>query len=97
MGCNVYLTTLDGSSGKKGVVTDCLAKLDYTYVYSCGPEAMLQAVSEQIKTSGQFSFETRMACGFGACMGCTKKTKGANKRICKEGPVLFKEEIVWQI
>ncbi len=95
LGCDVYLTTVDGSNGKKGFVTDVLDKIDYSYVYACGPEAMLKALSENIKTSGQFSFEARMACGFGACMGCTKKVKGSYKRICKDGPVLFKEEILW--
>ncbi len=91
----VYVTTMDGSYGTKGVVSDLLIGINYSYVYSCGPIPMLKALSEVIDTGYQFSFEERMACGFGACMGCTKKTQKSYKRICKEGPVLFKEEIVW--
>ena len=79
-----------------GLVTDGMAAVsDYTYLYTCGPEPMLKAVYSACKTSGQFSFEERMGCGFGACMGCSCKTKYGNKRICKDGPVLEKEEIVW--
>ena len=70
-------------------------KPDYDYFYACGPEPMLKALSEQTVTSGQLSFEERMGCGFGACMGCTCKTKYGNKRICTDGPVLVKEEIIW--
>jgi len=88
--------TADGSAGLKGLVTDGMAAVsDYTYLYTCGPEPMLKAVYSACKTSGQFSFEERMGCGFGACMGCSCKTKYGNKRICKDGPVLEKEEIVW--
>jgi len=96
LGAEVYVTTVDGSVGTKGFVTDAVGIVgDYTYVYTCGPEVMLKAVYNAIKTSGQFSFEERMGCGFGACMGCTCKTKYGNKRICKDGPVLEKEEIIW--
>lgn len=95
LGCRVFVTTADGSYGVKGFVTDALTG-DYTYVYSCGPEPMLKALYRTIKTSGEFSFEERMGCGFGACMGCTCKTITGYKRICKDGPVLKKEEILWE-
>ena len=96
IGCKVYVTTVDGSMGEKGFVTDVMAKLDYTYFYTCGPEPMLKAVYKTSVTSGQFSFEERMGCGFGACMGCSCKTVTGYKRICKDGPVLKKEEILWE-
>ena len=92
---NVYVTTVDGSYGTRGFVTDVLKKIDYTYFYTCGPMPMFSAIEKTAVGSGQFSFEERMGCGFGACMGCTCKTKYANKRICKDGPVLVREEIVW--
>ena len=95
IGCQVIVTTNDGSYGYKGFVTDVMKGLDYDYVFTCGPEPMLKAVYDVSYTEGQFSFEERMGCGFGACMGCTCKTKYGNKRICKEGPVLTKEEIIW--
>lgn len=91
----VYLTTADGSEGQKGFVTDAMDGIDYDYIYTCGPQAMLRAVYDKSKTGGQFSFEERMGCGFGACMGCSCKTKYGAKRICKDGPVLEKEEIIW--
>lgn len=94
-GAEVYVTTADGSVGTKGFVTDVLKNLDYTYFYTCGPMPMFKAIESIAKTSGQYSFEERMGCGFGACMGCTCKTKYGNKRICKDGPVLEREEIVW--
>jgi len=94
LGCDVQVTTVDGSYGKKGFVTDALPE-NYTYFYACGPEPMLKAVSRATTTSGQMSFEERMGCGFGACMGCSCKTLTGNKRICKEGPVMQKEEILW--
>ena len=94
-GAKVIVTTVDGSYGIKGYATDAIKDLDYSYVYTCGPEPMLKAVFNEIKTSGQFSFEQRMACGFGACMGCSCKTITGYKRICKDGPVLRKEEILW--
>ena len=95
LGAKVLVTTADGSYGIKGFVTDAMDGLDYTYFYTCGPELMFKAVYNASKTSGQFSFEERMGCGFGACMGCSCKTKYGNKRICKDGPVLEKEEIIW--
>lgn len=96
LGANVTVTTADGSYGVKGFVTDALDGIDYSYFYTCGPEPMLKAVYKACKTSGQFSFEERMGCGFGACMGCSCKTITGYKRICKEGPVLKKEEILWE-
>ena len=95
LGADVTVTTVDGSYGIKGFVTDAMKNMDYTYVYACGPEPMLKAVYRTAKTSGQFSFEERMGCGFGACMGCSCRTVTGYKRICKEGPVLYKEEILW--
>ena len=95
LGANVTVTTADGSYGKKGFVTDALPE-SYDYFYTCGPEPMLKAVYKATKTSGQFSFEERMGCGFGACMGCSCKTITGYKRICKDGPVLEKEEILWE-
>ncbi len=94
LGCSVRVTTVDGSYGKKGFVTDALPE-NYTYFYTCGPEPMLKAVYKATSTSGQMSFEERMGCGFGACMGCSCKTLTGYKRICKEGPVMKKEEILW--
>ena len=97
LGAKVYVTTVDGSYGEKGFVTDVIKNLnDYTYFYTCGPEPMLKAIYNTATTEGQFSFEERMGCGFGACMGCSCKTIYGNKRICKDGPVLKKEEILWQ-
>ena len=94
LGCSVTVTTADGSYGVKGFVTDALPQ-EYSYFYTCGPEPMLRAVYRAVKTSGQFSFEERMGCGFGACMGCSCKTITGYKRICREGPVLEREEIMW--
>ena len=96
LGCNVIVATADGSHGVKGFATTPLAELDYTYFYTCGPEPMLKAVYKATSTSGQMSFEERMGCGFGACMGCSCKTLTGYKRICKEGPVMKKEEILWE-
>ncbi len=95
LGANVTVTTADGSYGVKGFVTDALATMDYSYFYTCGPMPMFLAIEKVATTSGQYSFEERMGCGFGACMGCSCKTKYGNKRICKDGPVLEREEIVW--
>ncbi len=95
LGAEVYVTTADGSYGVKGFVTDALKDVDYTYFYTCGPEPMLKALYKATSTSGQFSFEERMGCGFGACMGCSCKTVTGYKRICKDGPVLQKEDILW--
>ena len=96
LGVNVIVTTVDGSYGMKGFVTDALKDLQYSYFYTCGPEPMLKAVYKNSVTSGQMSFEKRMGCGFGACMGCSCKTITGYKRICKEGPVMQKEEILWE-
>ena len=95
IGCDVIVTTVDGSYGVKGFVTDAMKDIEYTYTCACGPEPMLKALYNASETSGQYSFEERMGCGFGACMGCSCKTKYGNKRICKDGPVLEKEEIIW--
>ena len=96
LGADVYVTTADGSYGIKGFVTNAFEAVgEYTHIFTCGPEPMLKAVYNASVTSGQFSFEERMGCGFGACMGCSCKTKYGNKRICKDGPVLEKEEIIW--
>jgi len=95
LGCTVTVTTVDGSYGVKGFVTNALPE-NYTYFYTCGPEPMLKAVYRASNTSGQMSFEERMGCGFGACMGCSCKTLTGYKRICKEGPVMQKEEILWE-
>ena len=96
LGADVFVTTVDGSYGIKGFVTDAMKDIDYTHFYTCGPEPMLKAIYSASKTSGQFSFEERMGCGFGACMGCSCKTITGYKRICKDGPVLLKEEILWE-
>ena len=96
LGAKVLVATADGSVGTKGFVTDAMKELDgYTYFYTCGPLPMLKAVFNATTTSGQFSFEERMGCGFGACMGCSCKTNFGNKRVCKDGPVFEKEEILW--
>ena len=96
LGCTVIVATADGSYGVKGFATTPLSEIDYTYFYTCGPEPMLKAVYRASRTSGQMSFEERMGCGFGACMGCSCKTLTGYKRICKEGPVMKKEEILWE-
>ncbi len=96
LGCKVGVTTVDGTKGTKGFVTALMENADYSYTYACGPEPMLKAIYSASETSGQYSFEERMGCGFGACMGCSCKTVTGYKRICKEGPVLVKEEILWQ-
>lgn len=95
LGATVMVTTVDGSYGLKGFVTDAMKSVNYSYFYTCGPEPMLKAVHKQSVTDGEMSFEERMGCGFGACMGCSCKTLTGNKRICKEGPVLKKGEILW--
>ena len=95
LGAEVAVTTVDGSYGTRGFVTDVMKDADYSYFYTCGPEPMLKAIHKTSATSGQFSFEERMGCGFGACMGCSCKTITGYKRICKEGPVLTKEDILW--
>ena len=89
------MTTVDGSVGKKGFVTDAMDGISYDYHYACGPIPMLKAVYDKSTGDGEYSFEERMGCGFGACRGCTVKTKNGPKRVCKDGPVLGKEEIIW--
>ena len=95
LGAETIVTTVDGSHGVKGFVTDAMKDMDYSFFYTCGPEPMLRAIGKAAKTKGQYSFEERMGCGFGACMGCSCKTLTGNKRICKEGPVMESEEIIW--
>ncbi|MBR2722440.1 MAG: dihydroorotate dehydrogenase electron transfer subunit [Clostridia bacterium] len=95
LGATVFVATADGTLGTKGFVTDVLGDLDYDYFYTCGPMPMFLAMEKIMRTSGQYSFEERMGCGFGACMGCSCKTKYGNKRICRDGPVLEREEIIW--
>lgn len=97
LSCEVHLATVDGSAGVEGFVTTAIARvgLDFDYFYACGPEAMLRALCERLAPQGQLSFEEHMGCGFGVCMGCSCRTKYGAKRICKEGPVLTKEEIIW--
>ena len=95
LGVETIVTTVDGSCGVKGFVTDAM-NWEYTSFYTCGPEAMMKAVCEHTDKPGQLSFDKRMGCGFGACMGCTVKTKNGLKRICKDGPVLSSEEVLWE-
>lgn len=95
LGANVHIATADGTYGTKGFVTDVIKDMQYTFFYTCGPEPMFRAMHKIMKTPGQYSFEERMGCGFGACMGCSCKTLTGNKRICKEGPVMESEEIIW--
>ena len=95
LGATVTVATADGSLGVKGFVTDAMKSLTYDYFFTCGPMPMFRAIEGAVSVSGQYSFEERMGCGFGACMGCSCKTKYGNKRICKDGPVLEREEIIW--
>lgn len=95
LGVETIITTVDGSVGVKGFVTDAMKELNYSYFYTCGPIPMFRAIEKTAVGSGEYSFEERMGCGFGACMGCSCKTKYGNKRICKDGPVLVREEIIW--
>ncbi len=97
LGCEVRITTVDGTAGIKGFVTDAMpAAGEYTYTYTCGPEPMMRAVFGRAATGGQYSFEARMGCGFGTCLGCSCKTVTGYKRICRDGPVLEREEILWE-
>ncbi len=96
LGVTTTVTTVDGSRGVKGFVTDAMDGADYTYFYACGPEPMFRAIDKAATSGGQYSFEERMGCGFGACMGCSCKTIAGNKRICREGPVMKREEIIWE-
>ena len=98
LGCETLLATADGSRGTRGFVTDAIRSLSdsFSYFYACGPWPMLRAVAETLDIPGECSLEERMGCGFGACMGCSVRTRDGYKRICREGPVLRKEEIVWE-
>ena len=95
LGVPVHITTVDGSCGTKGFVTDVMKDLSYTYFYTCGPGPMFRAIEKTAATSGQYSFEERMGCGFGACMGCSIETKLGARRVCKDGPVFEREAILW--
>lgn len=95
LGASLTVATVDGTMGIKGLVTDAMKNMKYSYIYACGPLPMLKAVDAAAVTEGQLSFEERMGCGFGACMGCSCKTKYGYKRICRDGPVLTREEIIW--
>lgn len=95
LGVDVHIATVDGSVGVKGFVTDAMKELEFDYIYTCGPLPMLKAIYNASECDGEFSFEERMGCGFGACMGCSCQTKKGSKRICKEGPVLKRDEIIF--
>ena len=92
LGCDVTVTTVDGSHGIKGFVTNALDG-QQSYYYTCGPLPMIKALLQAVGTNGEVSMEERMGCGFGACMGCTIQTTQGPKRVCKEGPV-FPAEIL---
>ncbi len=96
LGADVIITAVDGSIGVKGFVTDAMPGIAYSYFYACGPLPMFKAIEKVAVTGGQYSFEERMGCGFGACMGCTCKTVNGSKRICREGPVMLREEVIWE-
>ena len=95
VGAEVHVATADGSYGVKGFVTDVIKDLDYTYFYACGPKPMFYALEKTVVTDGEYSLEERMGCGFGACLGCTIETKNGAKRVCKDGPVFKRSEIIW--
>ena len=97
LGITTYIATVDGSLGTRGFVTDVIVEnnLKYDYFYACGPIPMLKSVSN-LPAKGQISLESRMGCGFGVCMCCSIETKNGAKRICKEGPVFLKDEIIWK-
>lgn len=95
LGVDLHIATVDGSVGIKGFVTDAMKEMEFDYVYTCGPLPMLKAIYAATECDGEYSFEERMGCGFGACMGCSCQTKKGSKRICKEGPVLKRDEIIF--
>ena len=96
MGAPFVLATMDGSAGVKGLVTDAMADIEFTDICACGPLPMLKAIMNASNAPAQLSFKERMGCGFGACMGCTVKVKGGYKRICKDGPILDRDEVIWE-
>ncbi len=98
LGADVTVSTADGTYGREGFVTEALPPGFFDTVYTCGPEPMLKAVFRlcaERGVSGQFSLEERMACGFGACMGCSIQTRSGARRVCLDGPVFSKEELLW--
>ena len=95
LGLSPTVTTTDGSYGLSGFVTDAV-EMPHSFFYACGPEAMLHAICGKSAAGGELAFDVRMGCGFGACMGCTKQTVNGPKRVCKDGPVFRKEEILWE-
>ena len=95
LGCEVTVCTEDGSRGEHALVTDLLPGMNPSYFYACGPEGMLRALERGTDCGGEFSLEARMGCGFGACMGCTRETVGGPKRVCRDGPVFRKGELLW--
>ena len=98
LGARTYVATVDGSCGTKGFVTDVLRdkELQGDYFYACGPMPMLRAACGGVDMAGEVSLDERMACGFGVCMCCSIETKSGAKRICKEGPVFRKEDLIWK-
>ena len=95
LGICPVLFTEDGSAGRKGLVTEALPEIDCSMFYACGPEGMLRAICEATSAPGELAFDVRMGCGFGVCMGCSRPTVNGRKRVCKDGPVFRKEEILW--
>ena len=95
LGICPVLFTEDGSAGRKGLVTEALREYDCSMFYACGREGMLRAVCEATHAPGELAFDVRMGCGFGACMGCSRPTVSGMKRVCKDGPVFRKEELLW--
>lgn len=97
-GAEVYVATADGSAGTKGFVTDAIREhcLPTEYFYACGPMPMLRALALGMDCPGELSLDDRMACGFGVCMCCSIKTRSGAKRICKDGPVFKKEELIFE-
>lgn len=93
----VSVATLDGSVGLKGFVTDAISALKpaYDYFYTCGPMVMMKAVCGMLEGPGEASLEERMGCGSGFCYGCSVETKNGPRRVCKDGPVFKKEELLW--
>ena len=95
LGVPVTVTTVDGSLGIPGLVTDALDSLTFDSLCACGPIPMMRALHGRVRVPAQYSLEERMGCGFGACMGCSIQTKKGPARVCKEGPVFNGEELMW--